>query len=147
MYEEKLTNENFELYCAKRYDNPQAISTEEFYEDIGRIKYIKKLITRHVKKINQNESNKNCDEGLERLILNHIITLYNCFGIHLAKILFLKLESQFRYVKPFLVLLNVLPKEICNVGKYDKIYTDDISMDVHIVNALRRILNENNYRQ
>ena len=74
-----LTDENFLIYCAKRYDNPQAISTEEFLADLERIKYIKKLLTKY----NYN------GELNERLILNHIMTLNNCFGLELAKILFL----------------------------------------------------------
>ena len=46
--QERLTEDNFLVYCAKKYDNPQALSTEEFLEDLERIKYIKKLITRYL---------------------------------------------------------------------------------------------------
>jgi hypothetical protein len=77
--DEKLTDNNFVIFCAKIYDNPQLLSTEEFMEDLERIKHIKKLITRFI----------DTGELKERLILNHLITLQNCFGQHLAKIMFL----------------------------------------------------------
>lgn len=125
---EILTEDNFLLFCAKHYDNSRYISTEEFVEDLNRIKYIKKLITRYI----ENGDLK------ERLILNHIIVLNNCFGPKvLCKILYLKLKPQMRYVKPFLVLLNVLPEKIYNVGNEGVVETDLIEMDQLIVNRLR----------
>lgn len=129
---ERLTEENFLVYCAKVYDNPGMQSSEEFLEDLSRIRYIKKLLTRY----------EDVGELKERLILNHVITLHNCFGIHLAKILFLKTEKQYHCVKPFLILLNALPSVIHNVGKYNVVYTDEISLDQKIVDALRGIRNE-----
>ena len=129
---EKLTEENFLIYCAKRYDNPQAISTDEFLEDLERIKYIKKLITRY----------SETGELKERLILNHIMTLYNCFGTELTKILFLKLEKQFKYLKPFLLLLGVMPSKIYKVGNHELVETDSILMDQRIIDILRKLNNE-----
>ncbi len=127
----KLTEENFLVVCAKLYDNPSAQTTDEFLEDLNRIKYIKKLLTRY----------QETGELKERLILNHIIILHNCFGKDVAKILFLKLEPQFYMIKPFLVLLNVLPNTLELVGVHKMINTDDISMDETIVKALRGIRN------
>ena len=127
---EYLTENNFLIYCAKVYDNPTMHSTDEFIEDLNRIKYIKKLLTRYIE----------TGELKERLILNHIITLHNCLGSHLSKIMFLKMENQFYLVKPFLVLINALPKKIYNVGKYDVINTDDYPLDKNIINKLRGIL-------
>jgi hypothetical protein len=129
---ERLTEENFLVYCAKVYDNPGMQSSEEFLEDLNRIRYIKKLLTRY----------QDAGELKERLILNHMITLHNCFGIHLAKILFLKTEKQYHYIKPFLILLNALPAIIHNVGKYSTVITDDIPLDQEIVIRLRGIRNE-----
>lgn len=130
MYE-KLDDSNFILYCAKNYDNPHCHDTNEFYEDLRRIKYIKKLITRYVI----------TGELKERLILNHFIILNNVFGpVHLTRIVFLKMEKQLKYVKPFLVLLNILPERVYNIGKEGKIYvTDEIEMDQRIIEALRTI--------
>ncbi len=125
-----LNDENFLLYCAHHYDNSKYTSTEEFNHDLSRIKYIKKLITRYI--VN--------DELKERLILNHIIILNNCFGPEvLCKLLWLKLEKQIEYVKPFLVLLGVLPRYIYRVGDKDYIDTDLILMDQHIVERLREL--------
>ena len=126
-----LTDENFLIYCAKVYDNPGMVSTEEFMEDLDRIKYIKKLVTRYTE----------TGELKERLILNHIITLHNCFGAHLAKILFLKTERQFHHIKPFLIMINALPEVISNVGEHKKIYTDEIPLNIGIVAVLRKINN------
>lgn len=130
MYEH-LDDSNFLLFCAKNYDNAQCHDTEEFYEDLRRIKYIKKLITRYVV----------AGELKERLILNHLIILQNVFGPSaLCKIIFLKMNNQLIYIKPFLVLLNILPEKIYNVGKLGNVYnTDDIEMDPVIIEALRKI--------
>ena len=129
---EPLTDENFLLYCAKYYDNPQCHSTEEFLEDLNRIKYIKKLITRYI----ENGDLK------ERLILNHVIILYNVFGAeHLARILYLKMEPQYKYIKPFLVLLNIMPERLLNIKEQKSINTDMISMDETIIKQLRKLSN------
>ena len=129
MYE-KLNDENFMLFCAKHYDNSKYASTEEFYEDLSRIKYIKKLITRYIQ-----------DNDLkERLILNHIIILNNCFGPEaLNKILYLKLKDQMKYVKPFLIMLNILPEKIHNVNNEIVIDTDIIEIDQEIIKRLRKV--------
>jgi hypothetical protein len=129
---EHLTDENFLIYCARHYDNPQCHSTEEFLEDIKRIKYIKKLITRYV----ENGDLK------ERLILNHIIVLSNVFGAeHLSRILYLKMKSQFKYIKPFLVLLNIMPERLLNIKEERIIDTTMIPMDETIIKQLRVLSN------
>ena len=127
---EKLTNENFLIYAAKYYDNPQCHSTEEFIEDLKRIKYIKKLITRYVE----------TGELRERLILNHLIVLNNIFGpVHLVRILFLKTRKQMSCIKPFLVMLNIMPDKIYNIKEESIIDTHLITMDAKIIEALRKI--------
>jgi hypothetical protein len=68
-------------------------------EDIKRIKYIKKLVKRYV----ENGDLK------ERLILNHLTILYNVFGAeHLCRILYLKMKIQYSFIKPFLIMLNII---------------------------------------
>lgn len=129
---ENLTESNFLLYAAKRYDNPQLSSSEEFFDDLERIRYIKKSISRY-----EEIKELNC-----RLLLNHIIVLHNCFGGYLAKILFLKLEKQFCYIKPFLVMLNIMPDIILWVNGVPKTFTEKIVMDENIINMLRKINNE-----
>jgi hypothetical protein len=129
---EKLTDKNFLIYAAKHYDNPQCHSTEEFLEDLKRIKYIKKLLTRYT----ENGDLK------ERLILNHLTILCNLFGPeHLVRILYLKMKPQFMYIKPFLVMLNILPEKIYDVKNENVIDTDLISMDENIIRVLRAVTN------
>jgi len=130
MNKEKLTEDNFILFCAKHYINVKYVSTEDFVEDINRIKYIKKLITRYI----ENGDLK------ERLILNHIIILNNCFGPEiLCKILYLKFKDQMKYLKPFLVLSSILPDKIYNVNDQETIYTGETEMDTNIIEKLRKI--------
>jgi hypothetical protein len=127
--QEQLSDENFLILSAKYYRNSQCSSTEEFIEDLKRIKYLKKIFTRY-------ETNQNIDE---RLVLNHIIILNNVFGPKfLCRILFLKLKKQMKYVKPFLIYLNLLSDKIENINGqiYDSV---DIEMDEGIIERLRKI--------
>lgn len=127
---ETLNDENFLIYAAKHYDNSYCCSTDEFLEDLKRIKYIKKLLTRYVE----------TGELKERLILNHIIVLNNMFGAeHVCRILYLKLVDYFKYVMPFLILLNVLPDKLYNIGEATVVDLDMITMDAVIVERLRKI--------
>lgn len=127
---EHLTDSNFLLYCASHYDKVEYASTEEFLEDLNRIKYIKKLVTRYIE----------YGELKERLILNHIIILNNCFGPEaLNKILYLKLKTQMKYIKPFLILLQIMPDTIYNVNDEAVIDTNLIDMDQNIIEKLRNV--------
>lgn len=128
---DKLDESNFLLYAAKHYDNPQCYDTIEFYDDLKRFKYIKRLLNRY-----QEENDLK-----ERLILNHIIVLYNVFGPDATtKMLFLKCKGLEHLLKPFLVFLNLLPEKIENLGIENKtINTKEIQMDLRILNELRKI--------
>jgi hypothetical protein len=129
-YTEPLTKENFLLYCAKNYDGRYGSSTDDLYNDINRIKYIKKLITRY----------ETSDELKERLILNHIIVLYNVFGAEACtRILYFKLNEHFAIIKPFLVKIGILPQLIYNIDGVNMINTDLIPMDNKVIEALRKI--------
>jgi len=128
--EDILTQENFLLYAAKHYTNP-CHDDEEFYDDLKRINYIKRLLGKY------HETN----ELRERLIINHLIILYNIFGNHATKMLFLRVKKEhYPYLKPFLVLLNRMPNRIENIHKPGyKIISSDIPMDPYIINKLREI--------
>ena len=129
----ELTNDNFVLYAAKYYDNPQCHSVEEFLEDLKRFKYIKKLFTRY----------ETTNELKEKLILNHVIVLNNVFGpYHVVRMFFLKIPyKHLCYLKPFLVFLDILPEKIYNIGINKKKFdTNDISLDQEIVDRLRDLL-------
>lgn len=128
---EQLDETNFLLFAAKYYDNPSCFDTLEFYEDLNRFKYIKRLFSRY----------EETGELKERLILNHIIVLYNLFGVEPAtKMLFFKLRGFHHYLKPFLIFLNYCPDRVVGVGIDNKtIVTSDIVMDPLIIEALRNI--------
>lgn len=124
---EKLTEDNFTLYAAKYYDNSCGYNTEEFYDDIKRFQYIKRLFVKY----------KETGDLRERLILNHIIILYNIFGENATSMLFLKMEGLHEYLKPFLVMLGHMREEI----EYDEkiIFSSDIALEENIVETLRKI--------
>jgi hypothetical protein len=128
---EPLTEKNWLLYAARNYNNPGCVDTKEFMEDLKRIKYVKKACTRY----------ETTGELKERLILNHIVILNNVFGPEaLPRILYLKMERQMKYIKPFMIFLNIWPDIIWNVGKEGQsFYTDVIPMDHRIIEALRTI--------
>mgnify|MGYP006251878411 FL=1 len=63
---ETLDDSNFMLFAAKYYDNPSCVDTNEFEDDLSRIKYIKRLFRKY----------KDTGELRERLIFNHLIVLY-----------------------------------------------------------------------
>ena len=126
MFSEKLTENNFLLYAMHNYDNPQCHSVQEFEEDIKKFLYLKKLISRY----------KNNDELRERLILNHIIVLYNIFGDSATRMLFYKIdESCWDVLVTFLVYLNKMPEMIPDTG----IKVSDIILDEKIIEVLREI--------
>lgn len=127
---DKLDESNFMLYAAKHYDNPQCFDTLEFYDDLSRFKYIKRLFNRY----------EESGELKERLILNHLIILYNVFGPATTKMLFFKLSDHLHLLKPFIVLLGFLPDKVTGVGVENKtIISSDIPMDENIVKLLRKI--------
>lgn len=128
---EKLDEANFLLYAAKHYDNPSCFDTLEFYEDLNRFKYLKRLFSRY----------EETGELKERLILNHIIVVYNLFGVEAStRMLFLKLKDYYQYLKPFLVFLNYCPDKVSGIGIDNiTIVTSNIQMDFKIVETLRKI--------
>lgn len=117
----ELTEKNLFLYAAKHYKNPKFADIEEFYEDLKRFKYIKRLLNRYLE----------TDELPERLILNHLIVVFNMFGIEAAlNILELKLEKRhWPVIKAFLIFLKYIKNEQ---------YTG-ITMDPNAVDVLRKI--------
>jgi len=125
-----LTEKNFLMYAMHHYSNPCCTSTEECLEDIRRMKYIKKLITRYIE----------TGELKERLILNHLIVLSNVFQPEpLCRMLCLKMEGMLTYIKPFLIMIGCCIEKIINVREVRIIETDLIAMDQHIITMLRKI--------
>lgn len=121
-----LNEDNFLVHAMNHYDNPQCHTIEEFEEDLQRFLYIKKLFSRY----------KNSGELRERLVLNHIIVLYNLFGEELTSMLFFKIDEEYwPQLATFLVYLERMPEFVDQIGK--KI--SDIELDNNIVSALRKI--------
>lgn len=128
---EVLTNQNYEQYLRDNYDC-HFFNECEFKEDVSRIKHIKKLITRYV--------TYGDEELRERLILNHLIILNNVFGPEVtSRIIFLKMPDVLSYIKPFMILLGILPDRIFNIHHEGVIDTNEIIMDRHIIEVLRKI--------
>jgi len=101
MIVEQLNEDNFLLFAMHHYDNPQCHSMAEFEEDLRKFLYLKKLIGRY----------KSNGELRERLILNHIIVLYNIFGNAATRMLFYKLDKDYWDVLvTFLLYLNRMPE-------------------------------------
>lgn len=98
-----LTEENFTLFAMKHYDNPHCRGVSEFNDDLKKFKYLKRLFRKY-----------KAGGGLkERLILNHIIVIYNLFGVDAASnMLFFKIDQKYwPQLKSFLVYLNVMPPD------------------------------------
>ena len=124
-----LTDDNFYLFAAKYYDNPQCTETEEFDDDLKRIRYLKRLFRKY----------KQTGELKDRLILNHLVVLYNVFVPEAAtRMLCLKLSDELDMVKPFLLLLGYWPDKITSVNGVT-IYDSDIPLDSNIIRILRRL--------
>lgn len=126
---EYIDDDNFLLYAARHYDNAQCHDAVEFYDDLKRFKYLKRLFGKY----------KETGELRERLILNHLIIIYNVFGDEATRMLFFKLEEYYTYLKPFLVLLNRMPDKVSYTNTTDVVYSSDIPMDEGIIQALRNI--------
>ena len=129
-----LNEKNFLLYAMKEYDNPQCVQVEEFYDDLKKVKYIKRLFNQYL------------NEGVlkERLLLNHIIIFYNVFPVRSAtRMLFLKIEEKFwPILKTFLVYLSYM-SEIIEPINGRAILSDDIQLDQGVVDRLRIFDREN----
>jgi len=125
----QLNNKTFSLFAAQHYDNPNCEGVEEFFEDLQRFKYVKRLFTKY----------QATGEIKERLVLNHIVILYNLFGLECTRMLFLKMDGQWAVLKPFLLQLGYLPEKVYQVGKHQIIDTHMIPMDLEIVERLRKI--------
>jgi hypothetical protein len=124
----ELNEENFLLFAIKNYENPQAVTKEDFDKDLNHFKYIKRLLKRY----------RNTGELKVHLILNHFIVLYNIFGEAATPMLFFKIEKElWSVMKTFVIFLNKLPD-------YPHCYIHDISLDQSCLSELQKITNGKN---
>lgn len=123
----KLTESTFLLYAMKYYENPHCTDITEFEEDLKRFQYLRKLFGRY----------RQDNDLKERLILNHLIVIYNVFGPEATNMLFMKLQEYHEYLKPFVEYLNFMP--ILVVYDDTVINKDSIDSDARIEEILREI--------
>lgn len=120
---DELNEDNYLLFAIKFYDNPQAITMEDFQTDLKRIRYVKRLLKRY----------KNTGEIKTHLILNHLIILFNVFNDAAVPLLFYNLERDlWPSIKSFLIFLNRLPE-------YPRTQIHDIEEDVECLSQLHAI--------
>ena len=126
----KIDESNFILYAAQSYDNPQCMDETEFFDDLKRFKYLKRLFNKY----------KENGELKERLVLNHLTILYNLFDKGATRMLFFKLRNYLDILIPFLVVLGRLPTKVEGIGIQGRIvYTNDVEVDPYVVDLLRSI--------
>jgi len=122
-----LTEPTFLLFASKHYDNPHCSDIAEFEEDLKRFQYLRKLFGRY----------RQLGELKERLILNHLIIIYNVFGPKATHMLFMRLEEYHEYLRPFVEYLNFMPEVVMysdRVINKNSIVSDDL-----IINTLKEI--------
>lgn len=123
----KLTESTFLVYAMNCYDNPSCHDIAEFEEDIKRFQYLSKLFKRY----------DQFGDLRERLILNHMIILYNVFGPKNTNMLYLKLEGYHELLKPFVDYLNFTTEYIEYNGKMFR--SEDIHSEPYIKEILSKI--------
>jgi hypothetical protein len=116
---DELNRENFEMYASKYYDNPCCLDVNDFYEDLARFKYIIRLLRKY----------RDTGNIQERLILNHVICIYNVFETSAAnRMMFYRIEKTlWPTIKTFLLYLNYIPEK-----QYQ-----DVGIDVKIAKRLQ----------
>jgi hypothetical protein len=114
----RLNEKNFVDFAVQHYSNARCLSADEFFDDLARFKYVKRLLNRYVKR----------DDLQERLILNHIISIYNVFQIDAANtMIFYKCEEDtWSALKTFLVFLNYLPSDFKVEVPIDSLVADKL---------------------
>ena len=120
---DELNESNYLLFAIKFYDNPQAVTRDDFDDDLRRIRYVKRLLKKYRK------------EGVLRthLILNHLTILFNVFNEAAVPLLFYNLDEElWPYLKSFLVFLNRFPE-------YPRTQIHDVNVDEECLKQLQAI--------
>ncbi len=121
-----LNEDNFLLFAIKNYENPQAVTKEDFDKDLNHFKYIKRLLKRY----------KNSGQLKTHLLLNHFIILYNIFGEATTPMLFFKIEEElWPAMKTFVMFLGKLPE-------YPKSSIHNVQVDLNCLQELYKIYND-----
>ena len=122
----ELNDGNFQLFAIKYYENPQAVTKEDFDKDLNHFKNIKRLMNRY----------KNTGVLKSHLLLNHFIILFNIFGEATTPMLFFKIdEDLWPVMKAFVIFLNRFPE-------YPKTHIHDVPVDLDCLKELNRVYHE-----
>ena len=120
---DELNESNYLLFAIKFYDNPQAVTKDDFESDLKRIRYVKRLLKKY----------KNSGELKVHLILTHLIILFNVFNDAAVPLLFYNLEEElWPSIKSFLIFLKRIPE-------YPKTVVDDIDADDNCLEQLNAL--------
>jgi len=125
-----LNSENIENFSENSYKNPQCVCAEDFYEDMQRIKYVKRLFNKY----------RRGEKLKTRLILNHIICFYNVFDKYSAtRIWFYKIDREYwTYLKTFLEYLSFMPVVVHSING-ENIISENIEIDENILIDLGKL--------
>ena len=119
----ELNDDNFILFAIKNYENPQAVTKDDFDKDLNHFKYIKRLLKRY----------KNTGVLKTHLLLNHFIILYNIWGEATTPMLFFKIDKDlWSSMKAFIMFLNRFPE-------YPRTHIHDIQVDIECLKDLKLI--------
>lgn len=119
----ELNEDNYIMFAIKHYENPHAVTQEDFYEDLKRFKWIKRLLKRY----------KTTGILKSHLLMNHFIILYNVFGEAATPLLFYKIDRDlWPIIKSFVVYLGRLPE-------YPRSTLHDIPIDENCLKDLSKI--------
>ena len=100
---DELNEDNYLLFAIKFYNNPHALTKDDFEDDLKRIKYVKRLLKRY----------KNTGVLKTHLILNHLTVLFNVFDDAATPLLFYRVEATYwSTIKAFMLFLNRLPPKL-----------------------------------
>ena len=123
----QLNEDNFLIYAIKNYYNPGSMGINDLEDDLKRFKYVKRLLSRY----------KKTGEVSERLVLNHLVVIYNVFGEAATDMLFYKLEPEYwTDLKTYLVYLHRMPLEtVVSPG----IKETDIPLNKELIEILRKL--------
>ena len=119
---DKITAKNFQSYAIKHYDDPQCESLDDFLEDLRRFRYVKRLLHRY----------HNNGEMRERLMLNHIICLFNVFGYEpCMRMLEFKIKDKAYWTSIKTMLLFL--------GYVEEGWKTDMPLDLNLAERLREL--------
>lgn len=127
----ELNEENFIIYAFKNYDNPGCKGISEFEDDLKKFRYLKRLFKKYT-----------AGKGLkEKLIVNHLVIVYNLFGIEAAtNMLFYKIEKKhWSQLKTFLAYLNYMPIGVVIQAQGVTLQGYEIPLDEKVANALKNL--------